>query len=112
MAALLSLISYEKNNKPKSDERPDECANDIRIVVLQRGWVFIGLWNKRNDDEIALSNAYCIRRWGTTEGLGELARKGKLSSTILDKAKDTVHFHPLSCIFSIPCEESKWKELV
>jgi hypothetical protein len=50
------------------------------ILVLWYGWVVVGVWNKK---EKTVEDAYCIRRWGTTKGLGEL-RDGPLPSTILE----------------------------
>ena len=62
---------------------PKEFDGDIKIVVLQRGWVYIGRF-ERNGNDCKLHNAYCIRVWGTTKGLQELVN-GATSSTILDK---------------------------
>ena len=53
------------------------------IVVATAGWVFIG-----DVDEVGttlcLTNASCIRTWGTTAGLGEIALKGPTLKTVLD----------------------------
>ena len=83
---------------------------DIKIVILQRGWVFIGQWFQKGSN-CWLENAYCIRKWGTTKGLGQLAMEGKLNDTELDKTP-TVRFHELTVIATINCDEGKWKELV
>lgn len=84
------------------------CGNSnspIKIVILQRGWVFVGRFSKVGT-ECKLDNAYCIRQWGTTKGIGELV-SGPTSSTKLDDC-GTVRFHELTIIASIDCEESKW----
>ena len=47
-----------------------------QIVVLQRGWVVIGDVEK-TADEVKINNCSVIRVWGTENGLGELAEKGK-----------------------------------
>ena len=78
----------------------------IQIVIAQRGWVFVGDISRSGDD-VTISNAKCIRRWGTTEGIGELARKGPLQDTILDDA-GTVRIHALAIVATLDCEESKW----
>ena len=90
----------------------DEPTNsDIKIVVLQRGWVFIGRWSE-DGDNCALDNAYVIRTWGTTKGLGELALEGKQSSTKLDKA-GRVEFHRLTVVATLNAKGELWeKELV
>lgn len=84
--------------------------SDIKIVVLQRGWVMIGRYSK-DGDICTLEDAHVIRTWGTTKGLGELAFEGKQSSTKLDKAGH-VEFHILTVVATLNCVDSKWdKEL-
>lgn len=62
-----------------------KLANDGQwvIAVLQRGWVVVGRYQQMGLIG-RLSDAAVVRRWGTAEGLGELARKGPLEDTILD----------------------------
>lgn len=85
--------------------------SDIKIVVLQRGWVMIGRYSKEGEI-CTLENAYVIRQWGTTKGLGELALEGKKGSTKLDKAGH-VEFHVLTIVATINCKDDIWeKELV
>lgn len=85
-------------------------AGNIRIVILQRGWVFIGRFYQC-ESQCELQNAYCIRRWGTTQGLGQLAYEGKQEETVLEKTP-TVKFHELTIVATIDCEESKWAHLM
>lgn len=54
------------------------------IVVLDRGWVYVGKPEVRGD-VLRIDGARCIRYWGTTCGLGEL-RNGPTPSTKLDDA--------------------------
>jgi hypothetical protein len=54
-----------------------------QIVIGERGWVWVGDV-RRDGGDYVLDNAACIRVWGTTGGLGELALKGKQPKTILD----------------------------
>lgn len=77
-----------------------------QIVIAQRGWVFVGDV-ERSGDDVTINNAQCIRRWGTTRGLGELARGGPLSSTALDDM-GTVRLHALAVVAAIDCEAGKW----
>jgi hypothetical protein len=90
---------------PKKDR---EYMGDIKIVILQRGWVMIGRFKKTGSD-CKLYDAYIIRRWGTTNGIGELAGKGKQKDTILDKCFGIVEFDYLTVIATISCAEEKWK---
>ena len=80
---------------------------DIKIVILQRGWVMVGRFSRTGSD-CTLSNSSTIRKWGTTKGLGELAKDGPTSETILDKNYGVVEFDYLTVVASIVCEESKW----
>jgi hypothetical protein len=57
-----------------------------------------------------LHNASVIRSWGTTKGLGELAKDGPKSSTKLDKCNGVVEFDVLTMVLSISAEESKWAQ--
>ena len=54
------------------------------ILVLLYGWVVVGEWDRKAK---TVKNAQCIRRWGTTKGLGEL-RDGPKQGTILEDLGD------------------------
>lgn len=93
----------------KGSEEPKN--SNIKIVILQRGWVFIGRYSE-DGDQCFLDNAYLIRRWGTTNGLGELALEGKKANTKLDKA-GRVEFHRLTVVATLNAKEELWNnELV
>ncbi|MBK7800980.1 MAG: hypothetical protein IPJ53_17965 [Saprospiraceae bacterium] len=51
---------------PKDSILKPEFTGDIKIVVLQRGWVYIGRFERTGND-CKLHNSYCIRTWGTTK---------------------------------------------
>ena len=78
----------------------------IRIVILQRGWVVVGDVSA-DGDEVTVSRASVVRRWGTTKGLGEIAASGPTSATVLDPV-GVVRVHRLSIVASIDCEVSQW----
>jgi hypothetical protein len=88
----------------------------IQIVVLQRGWVYIGRFSQKGTI-CTLQNAYNIRRWGTEFGLGELAEKGPIADgvgngpTKCDKNSD-VHFHEMTAVLRMDVDESKWADLI
>ena len=79
---------------------------NIRIVILQRGWVVVGCVTVDGDD-VTISRASVIRIWGTTTGLGQIAKDGPTSKTVLD-ACGTVRVHRLAIVASLDCEGSKW----
>lgn len=81
-------------------------VNPVKIVILQRGWVVVGRFSKEGV-ECKLEDASIIRRWGTTKGLGEIAKNGPTSSTTLDNTPE-ITFHELTAVATIACEESQW----
>lgn len=85
-----------------------DTDGDIKIVVLDRGFVYVG--NVAIDiDFVIIKNAKNIRVWGTTKGLGELV-SGPLSNTKLDSV-GTVRAPNRALISLIDVEQSKWKLL-
>ena len=53
------------------------------IVIGQAQWVFIGDVEE-TDYGLRITNATCVRNWGTTAGLGETALRGPTPKTVLD----------------------------
>jgi hypothetical protein len=58
-------------------------STGMTIVVLDRGWVYVGRCRQEGTNLI-IEDAKNIRRWGTTQGLGQLALEGAQPNTILD----------------------------
>lgn len=81
----------------------------VKIVILQRGWVYIGRFSRSGND-CKLMNAYCIRTWGTTKGLPELVN-GATTSTKLDKCDGVVEFDWLTVVHTITVKEEAWKQI-
>lgn len=79
-----------------------------KIVVAQRGWVFVGDV-RQEGDEVIIENCQNIRRWGTTKGLGQLALEGPQTNTVLDPAPVT-RIHHLAVVFTYDCNESVWQQ--
>lgn len=90
----------------RKDSLNNTITGNIKIVILQRGWVMVGYF-ERNGNDCKLSKASVIRKWGTTKGLGEIA-KGPLKDTILDKCYGVVEFDYLTVVAMIAVEESSW----
>lgn len=76
---------------------------DWRIIVADRGWVFVGACEDNDDGSVTLRNARNIRRWGTAKGLGELVH-GPLEDTQHD-AYGTVRCTP---IVQIAVKKGAW----
>lgn len=79
----------------------------IRIVVMDRGFIVVGRVDEVGD-YIVITDAKCVRRWGTTGGLGQLATGGPLNGTVLDR-QPTTRVHKLQVVQIIDCEDEKWK---
>ena len=58
----------------RADQVPNQSISlgEMRIIVADRGWVFVGDCVDNEDGSVTIYNAQNIRRWGTTRGLGEL----------------------------------------
>jgi hypothetical protein len=83
-------------------------TEELQIVVVQSGWVFVGKTKDALDSSyVTLSGASCIRVWGTKAGLGELAYRGPQKETILDKC-GTVRVPRTSVVAVILCDKSVW----
>ena len=90
---------------------PANSDSKIKIVILQRGWVMVGRF-ERNGSDCTLFDASVIRSWGTTKGLGELAKNGPTESTKLDKCNGIVEFDYLTVVATISVEEKSWEKEV
>ena len=102
------METIELNGKKYYSEPIVEKGSEIKIVVLQRGWVLIGYFS-RDGNNCSLTKAKVIRRWGTTKGLGELAVSIP-SDTILDPCNGLVEFDILTVVLMISVNEDMWKK--
>lgn len=79
----------------------------MRIIVLDRGWVVVGNLYLENG-EYRLDNGRVIRKWGTTDGLMQLANDGPTASTKLE-ALGKIRFHIHSVVLQFDIQgEKKW----
>jgi len=92
------------------EDSKTKTSGDIRIVILQRGWVMVGRFSQEGPN-CRLEDAAVIRVWGTSKGLGEIAAKGPTSKTVLDKTP-SVNFHELTVIATIDCVEALWVKVL
>ena len=81
-----------------------------QIVVLDRGFVVAGMVSIK-DSYVTISDCVCIRVWGTTKGLGQLAIDGPTDKTKLDKQPITkVHELQVVQLIDIETGLEKWKQ--
>ena len=111
MSLNLSKESIEEIKKALGLESKEESSEtgEVKIVVLQRGWVMVGYVSKYGS-QCVMRKASVIRSWGTTKGLGEIAKDGPTSKTKLDPCNGDVDFHELTVVCSIKCERSEWNK--
>ena len=84
---------------------PKHSFGNIKIVVLDRGYVYVGRV-KELEDRIEISQAKNIIRWGTSEHLGQL-EDGPLERTKLGKACHVTAYKP-SVMHMIDVDQTKW----
>lgn len=107
-AKIEEIVIDGETYVPKSSLKT-EYKGDLKIVVLQRGWVYVGRY-KKEGTEVTIRNAYNIRTYGTTKGLGELVN-GVTANTKLDRVEGLVTCHELTVLFTIDLNEEKWKQI-
>jgi hypothetical protein len=81
-ASTLTLngVEYVRKDSISKHSAP---IGDLRIIVADRGWIFVGRCITNSDGTVTITDAKNLRRWGTSKGLGELVN-GPLSGTIAD----------------------------
>ena len=109
METNVEVISINGMEYVKKDSvKKEDVKGVVKIVILQRGWVMIGIL-ERSGNDCKLHRASIIRKWGTTKGLGELALEGKKQNTVLDTCGGVVRFDYLTVVATIDCKEDLWK---
>lgn len=96
-------VEYVRADSVKANDGP------IKIVVLDRGFVYVGNVSEVLNDFLIITNAKNVRIWGTTKGLGELVN-GPLPNTKLDTV-GTVRAPFRALISLIDVDQSKWKNI-
>lgn len=94
----------------RADAAPTGPPTEHRIVVADRGWVFVGPTESLDDGSLVISPAKCIRFWGTDDskpGLGYLAANGPTAKTKLDPA-GTVRIPTHAVVLSLDTEAERW----
>jgi hypothetical protein len=106
---FLELLGDNNSSNKEKATHSSMGGSKIKIVVYQRGWIAIGSYSEEGDVCI-LENAHIIRRWGTDNGLGQLALEGPQEETKLDKT-GVIRALRQTTVNIIDCDESKWKSL-
>ncbi len=72
MNTEVETISINGVEYVKKDSAGSIPMGDLRIIVADKGWVFVGRCLDHGDGSVTINNAKNIRTWGTCRGLGEL----------------------------------------
>lgn len=83
-------------------------SGPIKIVVLERGFVYVGRVNEEGDPVIVIHGARSIIRWGTSQHLGELVG-GPRPETKLG-APCTVQCRISQVIHMIEVDQNGWEK--
>ena len=96
---------------PELVEGKDEGIEElgIQIVILDRGFVYIGATWIEEGKWVHVGPCKNIRVWGTKDGLGELALNGPTSSTVLDKGGNIcAPWHALITFMNV--DQDMWRK--
>lgn len=81
-------------------------THGLCLAVADRGFVWVGEV-RTEGNWVHIKGARAVRRWGTTEGLNQLAMQGPRPATRLDAPAD-LKVSLRALIALIPCEVDKW----
>ena len=95
------LMSFNVANFPSNEDPGPPVDSKTRLYVLDRGWILVGRVYDANAEAVTLSKAVCLRRWGTSRGLGELTNGPTPQSTI-DPLPADVRVPRHGIIFAFP----------
>lgn len=86
----------------------------VYVLVCDRSFVLVGRVRPHPTDvfRVVVDSCHCVRRWGTTKGLGQLAQEGPQRETILDAEGDGVDLLRSVIHRAIPCNEAKWRKVI
>lgn len=107
MDQLEKLIQLLKMMESTSSDSGESVDHGLCIAVLDRGFVYVG--NVTTDDKfVIITDARNVRKWGTTNGLGQLAIEGPQPNTKLDNA-NVVKALVGELKHMIICKEESWR---
>jgi hypothetical protein len=83
-------------------------SGPIKIVVLERGFVYVGRVDEEGDPVVTIHAARCIVKWGTSRHLGQLVA-GPLSDSKLGDPC-TVQCRSSQIIHMIEVDQNAWSK--
>ena len=82
----------------------------INIYVMDRAFVVVGETITDDGEWVHLKRCAVVRKYGTTHGLGQIARGGPTKETILDSEPEGTAIHLRYVLRRIPCNVSAWNK--
>jgi hypothetical protein len=83
-------------------------SGQIKIVVLERGFIYVGRVSEEGDPNVTIHGARSIIRWGTSQHIGELV-DGPLEKTKLG-SPCTVQCRVPQVIHMIEVNQDAWNK--
>lgn len=105
LGELKELAAFFKGGPLPPQEKRENANGQLQIVVLPRSHVVVGNLYAETGDDCRLENASTVRRWGTSNGLGQLASNGPQAETKLDP-EGTIYFSYRAIIKRILCSKN------
>jgi len=94
-----------------SNEGVNEVSNEVNrtvLVIASSSHVWVGKTYKEEGAWLILTNARCVRTWGTTSGLHELVG-GPTRKTVLDDMAPILMVAMTAVIAIVPCQDAPWE---
>ena len=91
----------------KADSQASRVTGNRRIVVLDRGWIFVGQLETNDAGVCTLRQAFNLRRW-KSGGFGGVTLDPNAAGVEVDACADVV-FSVREIKFSVPIRE-EWNE--
>jgi len=94
------------NHKVLPNPPPEET---FVMVCINHGWMFVGQLVGEDDTRIWLDHSATLRRWGTTDGIGQIV-PGPTTETMLDAIPVRHTIYKSSLLFVLPLDASdEWR---
>ena len=87
-----------------AQELEKKVTGNRNIVVLDKGWIFVGNLANNGDETFSLSNVCNLRKW-QAGGFGMVVTEPAKAQVTLDKCGD-INFRSASVIFTAPISEN------
>ena len=86
---------------------------EIRIVIVDRGFIFAGPIKRAADGAITIERGVCVRRWGgDSKGIGYTAKHGPTGRDAVDGMPCGVEVPAISVIAVVGCDQDAWSRTI